>query len=510
MRHDHDASVTVPVDVDVDPWAVLAEVADGVVATDADGTVRWINRRVGELLATEPGEIVGRPADDLLARCAGVGVTARPAATGAGVLILRPDVDRRLASLEFLASASDQLTGSLNLDRTLTRIVDLAVSRLADACFVSFVQGGELTRLGAVANDDGIRQWHERGLSVRSAVAATARVRATGLSEVHGTLGPEHVDELIPEGALWSALRDPAPHTAMVVPLRARDASLGALVLLGLGERAPFGDADRALAEGFARRAGLAIDNALIFRDRSTVAQVLQESLLPEQLPEIPHLELGARYRPVSDGGDIGGDFYDVFPTGDGTWTVVVGDVCGKGIQAATVTGLARHTIRAVAAHLPDPVDVLRTLSDTILQQHDSTYCTVVLARAEADAGGARVVVASGGHPPPYLLRADGDVVSVEARGTLLGMLADVRFTSRTVHLGPGDALVLYTDGVTEARVGRRQFGEDRLRRVLASSAGLHADTIAERVVQEVADFAGVQSDDIAVVVVRARPSDDA
>jgi phosphoserine phosphatase RsbU/P len=508
MPDDHAA--TVPARVDLDPWTVLAHVTDGVVVTDGDGIVGWANARAAELVAAPDG-IVGWHTGEVVDRAADAGVTVRCHGAEGRVLVLRDDVEQRVADLEFLATASDQLTASLNLDRTLARLVDLAVPRLADGCVASFVEGRELRRLGAIARDGRGHVWQERGLSFRAAVPAAARVRATGVSEVHRAVDPTRLRELIPPGAAWDPLREDAPHTAMVVPLRARDASIGALVLLGVGERAPYGAHDLDLVEGFARRAALAIDNAVAYRDRSNVARLLQESLLPARLPHVAHLELGARYRPVTEGSDIGGDFYDVFPTGDGSWTVVVGDVCGKGVRAATVTGLARHTIRALATHGREPVDVLHTLNDSIRQQHDSTYCTVALARTTADERGATVEVVSGGHPPPYLLRADGAVVEVGARGTLIGALDDVRFRSRTVQLRPDDALVLYTDGVTEARVAGRQFGEGRLRRVLASSTTLSADSLAERVVQEVADYAGgVQTDDIAVVVVRARASRDA
>jgi serine phosphatase RsbU (regulator of sigma subunit) len=290
----------------------------------------------------------------------------------------------------------------------------------------------------------------------------------------------------------------------MVVPVRARGGTGAALVLLGKEGRGTYGPADLELAQAFANRAGVALDNASLYRDRSLVAEVLQQSLLPPRLPPVPGLEIGAAYRPLVQTSDIGGDFYDVFPTGADSWAVAVGDIGGKGIAAAAMTGLARHTIRAAAVQAGEPSAVLRALNEVVLDDDSDRLCTVVVARLVPARDGADVVLASGGHPCPLVVRADGSVSEVPVAGTLLGAFADVDLVDVPVHLGPGDALLLYTDGVTEARVGGEQFGDERLRDLLASSVGLHADTTAKRLLQEVVDFVhSGQTDDIAAVVVR-------
>ncbi|QGG94270.1 PP2C family protein-serine/threonine phosphatase [Actinomarinicola tropica] len=494
-----------------DPWIVMSAVPQGIVIVDEDDRVAWANPAAVELLERPATELVGATADlvEGIAAAAGVQVDRRPTPDGGGsVLLLRGD-DRAAAETSLLGEASDRLSGSLHLGRTMALIAELVVPRMADACTVGFVEGRVLRRTGAVVTDDGgVDHVAEEDVPVSTAAALTRRAWRTGSAELHQVVDP---GAAVPEGAAWSTLRDLELGSAMVVPLRARGVTLGALVLLRRTGREPFGAADLRLAEAFARRAAIALDNAALYRDRSLVARMLQQSLLPALLPDIPHLDVGARYRPLVMVSEIGGDFYDVFPTGGDRWAVVVGDVCGKGLGAAAMTGLARHSVRTAAIQADAPSGVLAALNDTILSEDGSRHCTVVYANVEPTLGGADVTIASGGHPPPFVLRADGAVEEVPVRGTLLGVLPEPRLTDVAVHLGPGDSLVLYTDGVIEARVDRREFGEPRLRQTLAESRGLSADAVAEHVLQEVADFVrSDQTDDIAVVVVRVPGGSDA
>ena len=243
--------------------------------------------------------------------------------------------------------------------------------------------------------------------------------------------------------------------SATLVPLVAHGRDVG---VLSLGWR----DAGRrpardewSLVEALAQRIALAVDGALQYRERAHVAQTLQASLLPAALPDIPGATVAAQYVASGEGMDVGGDFYDVFALDDGSWILVIGDVLGKGAEAAAVTALARYTVRAVAGRSPSPAATLAALNDEMLRQRnpDRRFVTAVLARLEPHAdGGARLVVASGGHPPPVLLRAGGDAEVVPCPGTLLGVEHDARSFDQEIELGPGDTLVLYTDGVTEAR----------------------------------------------------------
>ena len=294
--------------------------------------------------------------------------------------------------------------------------------------------------------------------------------------------------------------------SAMIVPMVARGKSVGALSFVSGPSGRRFDPQDLALAEELARRCATAIDNARLFTERAHIAWTLQQSLLPAELPEIPGIEAAARFRPRGEGAyDVGGDFYDLFETGGRGWTAVMGDVCGKGPDAAAITALARYTLRAAAMRERLPSRSLRVLNEALLRQRDDRrFCTVAYAYLEAYHGGVRVGVASGGHPLPMLLRADGTVEAVGEPGTLLGVLPDPNLEDRSLMLSPGDTLVFYTDGVIEGRGAHVPLDEHGLRRLLADCAGAGADAIAARV--EEAAFAaqeGVPRDDIAVLVLR-------
>lgn len=237
------------------------------------------------------------------------------------------------------------------------------------------------------------------------------------------------------------------------------------------------------------------------------LASTLQASLLPPQMPRVPGLDVGGCYRPAGDGTEVGGDFYDIFDTGRGTWGAVLGDVCGKGAAAAAATALARYTIRAAAAATPSPATALRAAHEALVRHDPERFCTAVLMTVAVDAG-ALLTVASAGHPLPLLRGADGAVETVGEAGSILGMLSEHDTSDVTVPLRPGDAVLLYTDGIVEARRNKEFFGEGRLRDVLAHSVGADAQSIADQVVAAAVDFqSGVTRDDIAVIVVAAAES---
>jgi serine phosphatase RsbU (regulator of sigma subunit) len=257
------------------------------------------------------------------------------------------------------------------------------------------------------------------------------------------------------------------------------------------------------LIEALAQRIALAVDGAAQYRERAHVAQTLQASLLPAALPEIPGVDVAAEYLAAGEGMEVGGDFYDVFALDDGAWALVIGDVLGKGAEAAAVTALARYTLRAVAGHSPSPAAALAALNDEMLRRSaDRRFVTAVLARLEPlTGGGARLVVACGGHPPPVVLRAGGGQVA-GVPGTLLGVEAEAHLEDHEEHLEPGDALVLYTDGVTEAR-RNRPLTPQGLADALVSRHADGAARLAREVVRLAEEgAAGPLRDDLAVLVV--------
>jgi phosphoserine phosphatase RsbU/P len=239
-----------------------------------------------------------------------------------------------------------------------------------------------------------------------------------------------------------------------------------------------------------------------------TLARSLQASLLPPSLPAVPGIDIAARYAPAGDGTEVVGDFYDVFALGEDCWGVVIGDVCGKGVEAAKVTAMARHTIRAAARADPDPAKVLGLLNETMAGAGlpESLFLSAQFGLLRTEGTGARLRLSSAGHPMPILRRADGGVEEVQVRGTLLGLVDDPPLAPIDLELAPGDTLLLYTDGVTEAR-GGDVFGERRLLDLVRDApAGVAA--IADHVETAIrAHTAGPLSDDIALLVVQPQLS---
>jgi PAS domain S-box-containing protein len=538
--------------------AMLSGIADAVTAQGPDGSLIYANdaalRMLGyetreELLSAAPAEILARfdlfdesgepfPLERLPGRrvLSGQGggeaiVRFRVKATGEerwsmvkSLPIHGRDGDLRMAinviedigshkraerAEHFLSQSSRALASSLNSDEVLQRVARLAVPDVADWCVVDLLHpDGEWDRVAIAHADpemvDGARELSERYPPGRDQAMGPANVIRTGQSELY----PEITDELLCVGAEderhYRVLAKLGMRSAMTVPMSTPAGTIGAMTFVNGPSGRRFDGHDLELAEELARRCATAVDNARVYGERSYIAQTLQESLLPSELPDIPGIETAARFRPTGDGQDMGGDFYDLFATGDRGWSVVVGDVCGKGPDAAAVTALARYTLRAAAMRERLPSRGLQVLNEALLSQRsDRRFCTVAYAYLEPDRGRVRLGFASGGHPLPLLVRPDGAVEPVGAAGTLLGVVPDPSFEDRSVELSPGDALVFYTDGVIEHR---RNGGleEGRLAEILAGCAGAGADEIAARVEEEaVRAQGGRPRDDIAVLVLR-------
>jgi phosphoserine phosphatase RsbU/P len=231
------------------------------------------------------------------------------------------------------------------------------------------------------------------------------------------------------------------------------------------------------------------------------LAMTLQQTLIPPNPPHIPGLEISSCYRPAGSGEEVGGDFYDVFEIGEDDWTVTLGDVCGKGTDAAVVSALVRHTIRAVTVRVPGPADVLHALDEVLLSHPTERFCTVALLRLRRRDGRWRFSMSLGGHPRPLLLSPRAGTVNVGEPGSLVGALPGATFTETQGDLVPGSTLVLFTDGVTEGRRGQEQYGEGRLRDVAERHRG--EPVVAETILADVLDFQrGTARDDIAVVTI--------
>ena len=372
--------------------------------------------------------------------------------------------------LEFLAGAGLRMASSMDYETTLQAVAGEAVPQIADRCTVTIVEPGGprvLTAPGAGAGE------------LPPAIAATI---ASGRPE------------LLPR--------------SLTVPIRASGKVLGA-ISLELGESSrQFGEHDEVVATALAARTGLHVENARLYTERSHIADTLQRSLLPRALPHVPGMELAAHYRAAGDQNEVGGDFYDVFASEAGVWTAVIGDVSGKGAAAAALTALSRNTLFAGALGERSPARNLALLNEAMRRRNDdASFCTAVQVRICPGEGSAAVTLASGGHPPPLILRAGGGVEQVPATGTLVGVVAEARFEDVDVRLGPGDLLLLYTDGAIELRRSELAFGERELERVLGEHAGVAAEQVVTAIARRVDELQdGSPRDDLALLAVRMLP----
>jgi sigma-B regulation protein RsbU (phosphoserine phosphatase) len=240
---------------------------------------------------------------------------------------------------------------------------------------------------------------------------------------------------------------------------------------------------------------------ARLYAREHTIAHTLQQSLLPPRLPELGWLDRAARYRAAGEGIEVGGDFYDLVETGPDGCVAVIGDVCGKGPQAAALTGLARHTLRTLAIDGVEPVRALHRLSDAIYEHaEDTRFCTAIYAALERTEHGASVRIASGGHPHAIVLRADGTSEQIGGTGMLLGWRRDPPLSEQIAELQPGDVLILYTDGLTDTT--RVQVGVDAVVGAATTTVSRHPAEIADAL-ERLATANGELSDDLAVLVLR-------
>jgi sigma-B regulation protein RsbU (phosphoserine phosphatase) len=232
-----------------------------------------------------------------------------------------------------------------------------------------------------------------------------------------------------------------------------------------------------------------------------SLARTLQQTLIPPTPPSVPGLDVAARYRPAGDGDEVGGDFYDVFQVESHDWVVALGDVCGKGAEAAAVTALARHTLRAAVVQEASPASALVALNDALLRSDTDRFCTVALLRIRRTNGTWTGRFGSAGHPAP-LLRTGTEVTPLGLTGSALGLFDHVDVADVPVSLAPGDGLLLFTDGVPEGRREREFYGEARVADIMRQDWA-DADALVQRVLDDVLRFqSGNARDDIALVAV--------
>jgi GAF domain-containing protein len=422
----------------------------------------------------------------------------------------RDVTERRRAENEqrFLADASEILASSLDHERTLRQVAEIAVRGVADWCTVHLVDGEETRRL-EVAHRDAALQDRVRESLVRHPPDPTKRnVVLDAIREGRAILIEEVTDAMVAGSApdeLVALLRELGLASIVAVPLRARGTTFGAITFISSSRARPFSERDVPLFEEIARRASIAIDNARMYERERTTATILQESLLPPHLPDVPGLEIASLYVPFGDGAVVGGDLYDVFQVGERRWLAMIGDVCGHGPRAAAIGSSVRHAVRVAAMREPTPSSVLDVVNHVLLDRaDDAEFCTACVVTLDIDGDGFRLVSSSAGHPLPVVIRADGSIGAVGEHGTLLGVFDDATHRDTHERLAIGDTLLLFTDGLEERRCGDAFFGASELDVILRASVGASAVRTVENLRVALHDF-GTESfaDDVAILALR-------
>jgi serine phosphatase RsbU (regulator of sigma subunit) len=433
------------------------------------------------------------------------------ALVGLWVASLRLNLSREQAASELLADAGALMEDALDPRERANHLADLAISGLGDVAMVDMVMpDGTIERMAARGRDTEVADIF---VKLRAGTPIdphgphpVAEVIRTGRTIFLDQLSDTEIDGITTRENERELLRKYRFKSCIVLPLGARGHVLGALTLWIIRPAKAFDETARRTAKRLADRAALALDNARLHEQQSHIASVLQHSLLPRSLPEISGFEASSRFLAAGEAYEVGGDFYDVFRSGSETWTAVIGDVCGKGPEAASLTALARYTVRTASSPEHAPSEVLRTLHDSISSERaDLQFCTAALARIQAPSNGhgsAHLTVALGGHPLPMILRKGGEVDPVGEPGTLLGALPSPVIADADADLAVGDSLILYTDGVLDARDRSDGDDPDWLTNELSKSAGKSADEIAEHLSQAaIQRHGGEPRDDIAVLV---------
>jgi serine phosphatase RsbU (regulator of sigma subunit) len=543
---------------------VLGALAEAVTVHDERGQTIYANdvavrllgaASIDEILAARPGDLAARfrmtredgatvGVDELPGRRAVLGEQAEPTLTRSVNLdtgdaywlltkatVVSDEAGRPLAvniiedvtvateterRQRFLAEAGRVLASSLECEDTLAEVARLAVPQLGDWCAIDLVGADGELRCVAVSHADPaklelvqrLRSEHAAGHESSNGLARVAR---SGLPELHTRITPDMLraasvtDEHL-ELCLELGLRSVA-----MAPMRSAERIHGVISLVTSDSLRELQAGDLAFVEDLALRAGAAVGNARLYGERARAAQTLQDSLLPARLPNLARFRAAASYHAGSPQSTVGGDFYDLFQIG-GSVMVLLGDVTGKGVDAAALTALVRHTAKTAARFDSRPSEVLRVVDEVLREQEPRSPVTLVCARlvhTEREAGVdstsaacASVELAAGGHPLPLLVDCDGGARSVGREGLVLGAIDNGRWSDHRFVLGPGETLLFYTDGATDAPGESERFGDERLER--AAARGGDPDALVARIGREIGAFQGDrEGDDRALLAIQ-------
>ncbi|MGZ4267580.1 MAG: SpoIIE family protein phosphatase [Solirubrobacteraceae bacterium] len=414
------------------------------------------------------------------------------------------EVKRIERAQRLLAEAGSVLASSLDYEETLARVARLAIGTLADWCGVSLPgEHGELRSVAVAHVDPSLvryaRELNERFPSRMDDPTGAAEVIRSGTSQVFNEITPELLEQSGADPEQLAAIDRLGMRAAMIVPMVAAGRAIGAISFVSAESGRAFTDADLDLAEELGRRAGVAVENARLYTERSHIANTLQSSLLPAKLPPVPGFALASLYRPAGEENWVGGDFYDAFATSGG-WMVVVGDVAGRGAAAAALTAQARHTLRTAAQLIGDPIAALTHLNQALVERRDTSLCTVAAVQLSGRDGSISANVVCAGHPQPYLVR-EGTAMAIGYWGPMVGAFEDSEWRAATITLQPADVLVLYTDGVIDAGGPEERFGDERLVQTLTGATDA-SDAVGRIRAALDAFEVGAQADDTAVLAI--------
>ena len=549
--------------------AVFQRAPVPLLVLELDGTIRRANAAAGELIGASPGYATGRPLTSFVdvasqaavrshlaaaarARAPRQLTCALPGRGGPSDVVLAlgpvdlPDGQRLLVAtvapggavsgplgappkrtrsggsagdaLHAMTRRMDTVTSvtRLLLDNstfseavTLQRCARLLAGDIASWVIVDVARAGRLRRQYVIGPPG------EAAEELARLVRRTEPRPGTAPCQVHSARRPMLLAN-VDDATLLGSAPDGVPllmtlgaTSVLSVPISDGAESYGALTLARVPEDGRFEIADLALVEEIGEHLGVAVRVDRMFRHRSAVAETLQASLLPSRLPDIPGLELSAVYLPAGEGLEVSGDFYDVFPVRDG-WGITIGDVCGKGQEAAAMTAAARHAIRVLATYERDPVDVLTKANEVILGGgYEDRFVTAKLAYLKWDRRRLQVALASAGHPGPAVVRSDGRVEMLNGGGLPLGLfssaeLPDAGPGAETLRLRTGDQLVFYSDGVTDARNAELASFDERLADELAGLAGKTAAETTRAIQTLLTGFTQDElRDDLTILVAR-------
>jgi PAS domain S-box-containing protein len=494
---------------------MLSSLTEAVTVTDAQRNLRYANQAAADLLGcATPEELValplgtifaqwesthedgrpvqaedvpsykvvnGQPAEPLLTRVVHreTGeqrwrlVKAAPLRGDGGqpmaVSVIEDVTEAKEAELRqrFLAQAGATLTSSLDFEETLQRVAQLVVPGLADWCALDVVDANQRLNLVAVAHVDPDKVAFAREFRARyppdpNEDSGLYGVLRSGRPELYPDLPDELLEQSIDDPEQLATIRALGMRSVMLIPMVVGGRTIGVLTMVSAESRRAFDEDDLVFAGDLARRAATAVENARLYTERAAAALTLQESLLPARLPTVPGWELASSYAAGDTTVEVGGDFFDVVELDEG-FLAIVGDVTGKGVQAAALTALARHTLATAARFDPSPAAVVGLLNDVLVHRAEISLLTVACAHVLPSEAGARLRLTSAGHPLPVLARPGQAPATIGPPGLLLGITGAARWAQSEIELAPGDTLLFYTDGVTDTPSGRDRFGEERL-----------------------------------------------